>query len=87
MNDEMISEMTLAKEKYELAVDTGIGVVTAKERMMKIAFTYYGEILEMAAKNKKLEEQIAMLNVALEDSDRELSRLKKKKAPEQARDE
>lgn len=80
----MIGELTLAKDQYELALNMNIGVAAAKERMKNVAFNYFGELLGCAKRCGELEEQVAALNVALEDSDKELAKLRaatpKKKA-------
>ena len=78
--DKIISEMKLAKDQYELALETGMGVDRAKERMKNIAFNYFQQLLECAENNQKLQEQADMLRIALEDSDKELLELKKKAA-------
>ena len=84
-NKKIISEMTLAREQFNLAKDTGIGLAAAKEKMKNIGFTYFDDLLEAAKKAVALEDEVATLNVALEDSDRELSALKKNAAkPAQA---
>lgn len=79
MIDKIISEMTLAKDQYALAQSTNIGIPQARERMKNIAFNYFDELLDAAIKSKELGEQVDLLNIALEDSDRELAELKKKK--------
>ena len=78
--EKMISDMILAKNQYELAKETNIGLAQAKERMKNIAFNYFQQLLECAENNQKLQEQADMLRIALEDSDKELSELKKKSA-------
>lgn len=75
-NKKIISEMTLAREQFNLAKDTGIGLAAAKEKMKNIGFTYFDDLLEAAKKAVALEDEVATLNVALEDSDRELAALK-----------
>lgn len=79
MIDKIISEMKLAKDQYALAKDTNIGIAQARERMKNIAFNYFGELLDAAIKSKELGEKVDLLNLALEDSDKELAELKKKK--------
>lgn len=79
MIDKIISEMTLAKDQYALAKSTNIGAAQARERMKNIAFNYFDELLDAAIKSKELGEKVDLLNLALEDSDKELAELKKKK--------
>ena len=79
--EKMISDMRLAKNQYELAKETNIGLERAKEQMKNIAFNYFQQLLECAENNQKLQDEINTLNIALEDSDKELSELKKKAAP------
>ena len=78
--DKIISEMTLAQSAYNLAKETGIGIARAKEQMKNITFNYFDELLEAAKKSKSLQDEVNMLNIALEDSDKELAELKKKSA-------
>ena len=79
--DKIISEMTLAQSAYNLAKETNIGLAQAKERMKNIAFNYFDELLEAAKNAQTLQDEVNMLNIALEDSDKELAELKKKSAP------
>ena len=74
--NKIIADMTMAKNKYELAKDTGIGLAAAKEQMKNVAFNYFDELLDVVKDGTTLTEQIAALNVALEDSDKELATLK-----------
>ena len=74
--NKIIADMTMAKNKYELAKDTGIGLAAAKEQMKNVAFNYFDELLAAAKNNTTMAEEIAALNVALEDSDKELAALK-----------
>ena len=76
--DKIISEMKLAKDQYALAKSTNIGTAYARERMKNIAFNYFDDLLDVAIKSKELSEKVDLLNIALEDSDRELAELKKK---------
>lgn len=78
--DKIISEMTLAQSAYNLAKETGIGIARAKEQMKNIAFNYFDELLEAARNVQTLQDEVNMLNIALEDSDKELAELKKKSA-------
>ena len=82
--EKIIADMEMAKGKYDLAVDTGIGVNAAKEQMKNIGFNYFSQLLEIAKKSKSAQEQIDMLTVALEDSDKELASLKAKAAKKKA---
>lgn len=72
----IVADMEFAQNQYSAAQDTGIGIVPAKEQMKNVAFNYFGELLEAAKNNTAMAEEIAALNVALEDSDRELAALK-----------
>ena len=74
--NKMIADMTMVKNKYELAKHTGIGLAAAKEQMKNVAFNYFDELLTAVKDGSVQAEQIAALNVALEDSDRELAKLK-----------
>ena len=76
--EKIIADMELASNKYSLAKDMGIGVNAAKEQMKNIGFNYFDRLLEIAKKSKSAQEQISMLTLALEDSDRELAELKAK---------
>ncbi len=76
--DKIISEMTLAQSAYNLAKETGIGIARAKEQMKNIAFNYFDELLETARNTQTLQDEVNMLRIALEDSDKELAELKKK---------
>ena len=78
--DKIISEMTLAQSAYNLAKETGIGIARAKEQMKNIAFNYFDELLEAARNAQTLQDEVNMLRIALEDSDKELAELKKKSA-------
>ena len=84
--DKIVSEMTLARSAYELAKETGIGIERAKEQMKNIAFNYFTQLLECAENNKTLQDEVNVLRIALEDSDKELSELKKKIAPSKKKD-
>ena len=75
----IIREMSLAKGQYETAQETGIGVNAAKERMKNIAFNYFVKLLDIAKKSGELNSQVEALTIALNDSDKELSALKKAK--------
>ena len=74
--EKIISDMTLAQDKYNLALETQIGLAQAKEYVKNVGFNYFGELLEIVKKYKDADEQVALLQVALDDSDRELSALK-----------
>ena len=84
--EKMISEMILAKNQYELAKETNIGLAQAKERMKNVGFNYFSQLIAVAQQVEALQDEVNTLNVALEDSDKELSELKKKaSAPAQAK--
>ena len=74
--NKIIADMTMAKNQYELAKNTGIGLAAAKEQMKNVAFNYFDELLAAVKEGATLTEQITALNVALEDSDKELAELK-----------
>lgn len=78
--EKMISDMILAKNQYELAKETNIGLERAKERMKNVGFNYFSQLIAIAQQVEALQDEVNTLNVALEDSDKELSELKKKAA-------
>ena len=85
--EKMISDMILAKNQYELAKETNIGLAQAKERMKNVGFNYFSQLIAVAQQVEALQDEVNTLNVALDDSDKELSELKKKsaQAPAQAK--
>ena len=85
--EKMISDMILAKNQYEMAQETNIGLAQAKERMKNVGFNYFNQLIAVAQQVEALQDEVNTLNVALEDSDKELSELKKKaaQAPAQAK--
>ena len=72
----IIADMEFAQNRYVTAQGLGIGVQAAKEQMKNVAFNYFSELLTAAKSNGVMAEDIAALNVALEDSDKELAALK-----------
>lgn len=74
----IIDDMTDVKSEYEFALARGSGIASTKERMKNVGFNYFDQLLDIAKQNIALKEQIEVLNVALEDSDRELAELKAK---------
>ena len=85
--EKMISDMILAKNQYEVAKETNIGLERAKERMKNVGFNYFSQLIAVAQQVEALQDEVNTLNVALDDSDKELSELKKKaaQAPAQAK--
>lgn len=67
----MLSDMKMAKQAYEAAKLSGIGVARAKERMMNTAFNYYDELMEAITEREKLLEENAMLLDSLDKADAE----------------
>lgn len=67
----MLADMKMAKQAYESAKLSGIGVTRAKERMMNTAFNYFDELMEAAAEREKLLEENAMLLDSLDKADAE----------------
>lgn len=69
--NKMLADMKMAKQAYEAAKLSGIGVARAKERMMNTAFNYYDELMEAIAEREKLLEENAMLLDSLDKADAE----------------
>ena len=69
--NKMLSDMKMAKQAYEAAKLSGIGVSRAKERMMNTAFNYYDDLMEAIAEREKLLEENAMLLDSLDKADAE----------------
>ncbi len=69
--NKMLSDMKMAKQAYEAAKLSGIGVARAKERMMNTAFNYYDELMEAITEREKLLEENAMLLDSLDKADAE----------------
>lgn len=67
----MISDMKMAKQGYEAAKLSGIGLARAKERMMNTAFNYYDALLDAVIERERLAEENNMLLDALDKADRE----------------
>ena len=61
----MIEELKMAKQAYDNALLTGIGVSRAKERMMNMAFNHYDELLQAAEECTALREENEMLRQAV----------------------
>lgn len=69
--NKMLSDMKMAKQAYEAAKLSGIGVTRAKDRMMNTAFNYYDELMEAVEQREKLLEENAMLLDSLDKADAE----------------
>lgn len=67
----MLSDMKMAKQAYEAAKLSGIGITRAKDRMMNTAFNYYDELMEAVEQREKLLEENAMLLDSLDKADAE----------------
>lgn len=69
--NKMLSDMKMAKQAYEAAKLSGIGITRAKDRMMNTAFNYYDELMEAVEQREKLLEENAMLLDSLDKADPE----------------
>ena len=69
--NKMLSDMKMAKQAYEAAKLSGIGITRAKDRMMNTAFNYYDELMEAVEQREKLLEENAMLLDSLDKADAE----------------
>lgn len=69
----MLADMKMAKQEYEAAKLSGIGVTRAKERMMNTAFNYFDELMAAAEQREALLEENAMLLDSLDKADAEAS--------------
>ena len=67
----MLADMKRAKQAYEAAKLSGIGVMRAKERMMNTAFNYFDELMAAAEQREALLEENAMLLDSLDKADEE----------------
>ena len=67
----MLADMKMAKQAYEAAKLSGIGVMRAKERMMNTAFNYFDELMAAAEQREALLEENAMLLDSLDKADEE----------------
>ena len=67
----MLADMKMAKQAYEAAKLSGIGVMRAKERMMNTAFNYFDELMAAAEQREALLEENAMLLDSLNKADEE----------------
>lgn len=71
---DMFKELSDAKMAYVSAVGRKSGVNPAKERMMKLLFNYYDDLVALAEENKRLKEENESLNVALQEADEDLNK-------------
>lgn len=67
----MLADMKMAKQAYEAAKLSGIGMTRAKERMMNTAFNYFDELMDAAEQREALLEENAMLLDSLDKADEE----------------
>ena len=67
----MLADMKMAKQAYEAAKSSGIGVMRAKERMMNMAFNYFDELMAAVEQREALLEENAMLLDSLNKADEE----------------
>lgn len=69
----MFEELTKAKIDYVSAVGRKSGVSQAKDRMMRLLFNYYDDLMALVEENKKLREENDSLTSALTEADEELN--------------
>lgn len=61
----IISEMELAKQEYNYAQDSTMGIRRARERMLNLAWNYYDDLLAALKENADLQEQLDSMEAAL----------------------
>lgn len=77
MTSEMILEIEKAGRELRSAKKRGSGVTAAKEKMKNLLLNYCDDLLALAEENKRLAEEVKVLETGLEDSDRENDELRK----------
>ena len=73
----IITEIENQKMKIRKARATGVNLNNERERMKNILLTHTDEILEALAMADESEEKIKILNLQLDDSERDLSEVEK----------
>ena len=77
-----IEEIMKAKAEFVSAMGRRSGIAQAKERLMNLLFNYHEDLIGLAEENKRLQEEVEALDVALGEADDEIKKLRqKKKAP------
>lgn len=61
----IISEMEMAKQQYQYALDSTMGIRQAKDRMLNLAWNYYDILLAALKENADLQEQLDSMEAAL----------------------
>lgn len=80
-NENVVADVTAAKNHYDSALRSGNGVATMKQRLMNVlfnnvddileAFKFEAEIAEERLKNERLQKDMEALQDALEVADKE----------------
>lgn len=73
----IITEIENQQMKIRKAKATGVNLNNERERMKNILFAHTDEILEALAMADESEEKIKILNLQLDDSERDLSEVEK----------
>lgn len=79
MINDIIEKMTNAQFEYKCALDRGMGVAPAREKLKNVVVNYYDEILAALKEIEGLKEEITALDNALEEADNEIKNLTQKK--------
>jgi len=82
--NKIYEEMSAAKIAYESALSRGSGVAVAKQRMANVAFNYFSQLMGYIEENERLRKEIEVLNVSLDEADKEIQNLKKPKRKAEA---
>lgn len=77
MTPEMIEAISKAKHNLVSAKARNSGVIAAKEKMKNLLFNYHEDIVKMAMEFKSLQDEVSVLDAALDESDRENDQLRK----------
>ena len=80
--EQMISEMEMAKQQYQYAQDSDMGIRQAKDRMLNLAWNYYDALLAALKENADLQEQLDSMEAALLATSKPSEPAKKKKGGE-----
>lgn len=80
-NENVVADVTAAKNHYDSALRSGNGVATMKQRLMNVlfnnvndvleAFKFEAELTEERLKNERLQKDMEALQNALEEADKE----------------
>ena len=77
MTPEAIEAISKAKHDLVSAKARNSGVMAAKEKMKNLLFNYHDDIVKMAMEFQNLQDEVSVLEGALEESDLENNELRK----------